>query len=130
MPSVRAMAHRILIADGNEEFRRSLATILHEAGYSVAETATGTQALAQVKSCDLLITELATPDMDGLQVLTEIRRTDPDLPIIATLGTFSGRLLRSASIFRVPTLEKPFKRAVLIKTVESALSKKAWPAGL
>ena len=105
MPSIPAVAHRILIADDNEESRRSLATILHEAGYSVAETATATQALAQVKSCDLLITELATPDMDGLQVLTEIRRTDPDLPIIAMSGAFSGRFLKFVSTFGVPTLE-------------------------
>ena len=121
------MAYLILLADDNEEFRRSVATILDEAGYSVAEAATGKQALARVKSSghqqfDLLITDLAMPDMDGLQLLTEIKRTDPGLPVIAISGSFSGRLLRFAATFGVPTLEKPFKRAALLKIVESALS--------
>ena len=123
------MSHRILIADDNDEFRRSLATTLDEAGYSVAETATGTQALVQVKSCDLLITDLAMPHMDELQLLTEIKRTDSDLPVIAMSGALGGRLLRFASTFGVPTLEKLFKRAALLNAVESALVKKAFPSG-
>jgi len=120
------MQKQILITDDDDRFRRSLARTLDEAGYSVTEAATGKQALALVKSSgqqfDLLITDLAMPDMDGLQLLTEIRRTDPGLPMIAMSGSFSGRLLRFAAAFGVATIEKPFKRAPLLALVESALS--------
>ena len=60
------------------------------------------------------------PEMDGLQLLTEIKRTDPGLAVIAMSGSFSGRLLRFAATFGVPTLEKPFKRAAILNLVESA----------
>jgi hypothetical protein len=42
------MTYLILIADDDDRFRRSLARILDEAGYSVAEAATGNQAFAKV----------------------------------------------------------------------------------
>ena len=125
------MDYLILLADDNEKLRRSLAGVLEEAGYPVVQAATGKEALAHLNSStefDLFITDLMMPDMDGLQILTEIRRTDPDLPVIAMSCAFSGRLLRFASTFGVPTLEKPFKGSALLKTVDSVLSKKASPA--
>jgi CheY-like chemotaxis protein len=80
-----------------KKLRRSVADILQDEGYSIVDAATGKQALAQVKSArqqfDLLITDLSMPEMDGLQLLTEIKRTDPGLPVIAMSGSFSGRLL-------------------------------------
>ena len=126
------MDHLILLADDNEKLRRSVADILQDEGYSVVEAATGQQALAEVRwarqQFDLLITDLSMPEMDGLQLLTEIKRTDPGLPVIAMSGSFNGRLLRFAAIFGAVTIEKPFKRAALLKAVESALAKMPSPA--
>ena len=125
------MDYLILLADDNEKLRRAFAGALEDAGYPVVEAATGKEALAHLDSpteFDLLITDVVMPDMNGLQVLTEIRRTDPDLPVIMTSGASNGGLLRFASAFGIPTLEKPFKGSVLLKTVESVLSKKASPA--
>jgi len=71
------MDHLILLADDSEKLRRSVADILQDEGYSVVEAATGNQALAQLRSArqqfDLLITDLSMPEMDGLQILTEIK---------------------------------------------------------
>jgi len=120
------MTHLILLADDNESVRRALARCLESSGYKVVEAATGKEAVAQLNSpteFDLLITDLAMPDMDGLQVLTEVKRTDPELPVIAVSGAFSGRLLKFATTFGVPTLEKPFPISTLLEAVESALSK-------
>ena len=120
------MACPILIADDNEQLRRCVARILAVAGYSVGEAASGKKALAHLNSStefDLLITDLAMPDMDGLQLLTEVKRTAPDLPVIAMSGAFSGRLLKFAATFGVPTLEKPFQGFALLVAVELALSK-------
>lgn len=125
------MDYLILLADDNEKLRHSLAVLLEDAGYPVVQAATGKEVLAHLNSStefDLLITNLMMPDIDGLQVLTKIRRTDPDLPVIAMSGAFSDSLLRLTSTIGVPTLEKPFKGSALLKTVESVLSKKASPA--
>jgi len=42
--------------------------------------------------------------------MTEVKRIDRDLPVIAMSGSFSGRLLKFAATFGVATIEKPFKR--------------------
>jgi len=119
------MAHKILVADDNEQIRRLLTISLEQAGYSVAAAASGIQALELLKTSsqfDLILTDLVMTDMDGLALLTEIKRTDPGLPVIAMSGAFSGRLLKFAASFGVPTIEKPFDLAKLLKVVESALS--------
>jgi len=63
------MPGKILLADDNEPFRRSVAVILEEVGYEVAEAGSANEALAQLKApClqfDLLITALYMPGMDG-----------------------------------------------------------------
>jgi CheY-like chemotaxis protein len=106
------MGHRILLADDNEKTETALADTLEDAGYAVVQAATGKEALANLKSpteFDLLITDLAIPDMDGLQVLTEVRRIDPGLPVVVISGAFGGRLLQFAAPFGVPILENPSK---------------------
>ena len=120
------MEQRILLTDDSEQLRLSVASILVEAGFEVVAARNGNEALAQVKTpgqqFDLLITDLNMPDMDGLQLLTEVKRVDPNLPVIAISGSFSGRLLRFADTFGVATLAKPFKRGPLLDLVNSTLA--------
>ena len=125
------MDYLILLADDNEKLRHSLAVVLEDAGYPVVQAATGKEVLAHLNSStefDLLITDVMMPDMNGLQVLTETRQTDPDLPVMMMSGASYGGLLKFASAFGIPTLEKPFKGSALLKIVESVLWKKASPA--
>ena len=125
------MDYLILLADDNEKLRHSLAVVLEDAGYPVVQAATGKEVLAHLNSStefDLLITDVVMPDMNGLQVLTEIRQTDPDFPVIMMSGASNEGLLSFASAFGIPTLEKPFKGSALLKTLESVLWKKPSPA--
>ena len=127
------MDHLILLADDNEKLRRSVADILQDEGYSVVEAATGQQALAEVRwarqQFDLLITDLSMPEMDGLQLLTEINRAPIQVfpSQVAMSGSFSCRLLeaRRNLLLKLRTIQKPFKRAALLKAVESAFGKNA-----
>ena len=125
------MDYLILLADDNEKLRRSVADILEEAGYSVVQAATGKEALAHLNSStefDLLITDLVMPDMEDLELITVLKKSHPELTIVAISGSFDGQFLHVAKLLGVKeTLEKPLKRATLLKTVESALSKKANP---
>ena len=120
------MRKRILVAEDNDQFRRALVMLLEQAGYSVEDAENGKQALARVKTTgwqfDLLITDLQMPDMDGLQLLTEVKRVDPQLPVLAISGSFSGRLLGFAATFGVATLEKPFASRPLLHMVECLIA--------
>ena len=120
------MAHRILLVDANEQLRRSLATILEEVGYSVVEADTGKEALRCIDSSStefsLVITDLVMPDMEGLELITWLRKSRPNFPIVAISGTFEGQFLHSAKVLGAKEiLQKPFQRAAFLSAVEAAL---------
>ena len=94
----------------------------------MAEAADGRQALRAVLSrgCDLVITDINMPEMDGIEVIMALSERRPGLPIIAISG--GGRLpkdllLTSADMLgAVTTLAKPFDIPDLIAAVERALA--------
>jgi len=120
------MDHLILLADDNEKLRRSVADILEDAGYPVVEAATGKEALRHLDSpteFSLLITDLVMPDMEGIELITLLRESHPELKIVVISGSFDGQFLHVAKLLGVKdALQKPFKRSALLAAVESALS--------
>jgi CheY-like chemotaxis protein len=77
---------RILIVDDNLDQCIPLLRLLHHSGHATACVCTGETALGMVRLSrpDLVLLDAMMPDMDGTQVLREIRR-DPatcDLPVI------------------------------------------------
>ena len=65
----------ILLVDDDTNLRFASARLLREAGYKVIDAATGSEALrlASEEMPDLILLDIALPDMDGLQVLQRIR---------------------------------------------------------
>lgn len=121
------MAHRIVIADDNDLLRSLIAEILQDAGYSVVEARTGKEALWYLDSFSdfsLLITDLAMPDIEGIELITILKKSHPDLSIVAISGDFDS--LHVARLLGVKgVLPKPFKPSAVLQTVESALSARA-----
>lgn len=66
----------ILVADADARSRRELVATLKEAGYDVAETADGAEALARAASDqpDFIIAEILLPKLDGFALCRELRR--------------------------------------------------------
>lgn len=66
----------ILIVDDSRTVRESLKFFLTEGGYKVLEGCDGQDALKVIegKSCDLVITDVNMPNMDGLTLLAELRK--------------------------------------------------------
>jgi DNA-binding response OmpR family regulator len=74
----------------------------------------------------LLITDLAMPDMDGIELISSLRGVQKELPILAISGAFSGRFLRTANTLgAVGSLDKPFRVAELLAMVDKILGKQA-----
>jgi len=88
--------------DDDPSVRELLRRALENAGYPVVEAQSGKEALAQIerKSIDLLITDLAMPDGEGLEVIREIKRSFPALEIIAISGAFGGSFLAEVFDYR------------------------------
>lgn len=70
-----AEAPRILVIDDEAQIRRFLAISLRAQGYRVAEAATGRAGLDALAAsgADLVVLDLGLPDMDGREVLRELR---------------------------------------------------------
>src|SRR5208337_2901260 len=68
-------AGRILIIDDEAEIRESLEALLQLEGYTVVVAGTGREGLAQIgeRAFDVVLLDLALPDKNGMDVLSEIR---------------------------------------------------------
>lgn len=75
---------RILIAEDDIHLRRGLAEILGNEGYETALAGNGTEALELFESQrpDLVCLDIMMPEQNGYEVCRQIRRLDPDVPLI------------------------------------------------
>jgi DNA-binding NtrC family response regulator len=87
----------------------------------------GNQALAELDAspADVLITDINMPDMDGIEILSELRKRGSALPVIAISGggQFNRQLLLTSATMlgAVTTLEKPFPLDALRVAIERVM---------
>jgi EAL domain-containing protein (putative c-di-GMP-specific phosphodiesterase class I) len=84
-PSARG---RVLVAEDDDQVRRPLMRFLSLAGYDVAGAENGRQAheLLSGGGFDAVISDIAMPELDGIQLLRMIREHDTDLPVVLVTG--------------------------------------------
>jgi two-component system chemotaxis sensor kinase CheA len=84
-PATRTSS-RVLVVDDARIVREMERSILEQAGYEVVTAKDGVEALAALVDhpCDLVVTDIEMPQMDGLQLTAEIRRLPrtAQLPVI------------------------------------------------
>ncbi|MEY4013923.1 MAG: Response regulator MprA [Pseudomonadota bacterium] len=119
----------ILLADDEDLLREGVREILETADYQVIEARDGEEALAQfaVSNIDLVITDVVMPNMDGVDFVTRLRETFPDVPILTISGgsrVVSARFgLDSALLSGAnASLTKPFTAKQLLEKVQQLLA--------
>ena len=119
---------RILLADDEPKLRDLFARYLRGFGHEVRTAADGHEVMAALADApaDLLVTDINMPDMDGIEILTALRKNGSRLPVIAISGggyLDKNLLLSSAAMLgALSTLQKPFALEELREAVEKALS--------
>src|SRR6201984_1513616 len=88
----------ILVVDDESEIREGLELLLASEGYGVSSAGTGASGLAKLEEhpYDLLLLDVSLPDRNGLELLREIRRRDPQLSIILITAFGSIDMARAA----------------------------------
>ena len=73
----------VLVVDDDAAVREALHLLLDEQ-YVVMEAAHGLTALSLVRAerVDLILLDILMPEIDGLEILQELKTVEPDLPVI------------------------------------------------
>src|SRR6266480_477855 len=115
----------ILVVDDESEIREGLEILLKGEGYGVASADTGESGLAKLEEhpFDLLLLDVSLPDRNGLDMLKEVRRRDPDLSVV--LITAYGSIDMARAAFKngaIDYITKPWSNDELLAQVAPSRS--------
>ena len=116
-------AQVVLVVDDEIQIRRFLRTGFELNGSSVIEAGTGADAIraASLQAIDIVIVDLALPDMDGSRVVEQIR-TSSSVPIIVlSVRSSEAEKVRLLELGADDYVVKPFGMAELMARVRVAL---------
>ncbi len=76
--------YHLLVVDDQAGVRRMLLEAFSDDGFEVELAVSGTEALQKIRNggIDLVLLDMKMPGMSGLDTLREIRKLNPDLPVI------------------------------------------------
>ncbi len=118
----------VLIVEDDAAIRRGVCDALKMSGYAVIEAPDGVQGLDRALSADvdLVLLDIMMPKMDGLTVLTHIRKTKTSLPVIflTARGEMEDRI-KGLKLGADDYVIKPFGPAELLARVEAVLRRSA-----
>jgi len=119
------MLQRILVVDDELDMLMLLRMIIEDnTVYEVETTNNPSEALKMVieNEYDLVISDLKMPGMDGLELCDEVRKIDPDLPLIiitayGSLETADEAMKKGVADF----ITKPFRKDSILFTMKRVL---------
>ncbi|MFG1185126.1 sigma-54-dependent transcriptional regulator [Xanthobacter aminoxidans] len=119
---------RVLLVDDEEMIRLSIEQTLDLAGIDVTAFGSAEAALPAIGRDypGIVVTDVRLPARDGLELLADIRRRDPELPVVLITG--HGDVAMAVSAMREGAydfIEKPFVSDAFVEVVKRALEKRA-----
>jgi DNA-binding NtrC family response regulator len=116
--------NKILIVDDEKKMRHILQIILEQKGYVTEQAANGSEALDLINKFHyaMVITDLKMPVMDGLELIREIKKIDPDYPVIVL--TAYGSIDSAVGAIRegaIDYITKPFEEEKILLTVQRSI---------
>src|SRR5258708_16113347 len=115
---------RVLVIDDDESLRFTLEAVLTDAGLVVETCDGGASGLAafEARGADVVLTDLAMPEMDGMGVLERMRAADPSVPVLMLTAHGSERVavmaMKAGAFDYIP---KPFDPDELALAVRRAI---------
>lgn len=116
----------VFVVDDEPAVRRALCRTLEQVGYEVSCFGSATDCLAKMRStrCDLLITDVVLPDMDGVELLGEVKCRTPSVPVLVVTGYANIEMAVAAmAAGALSFIEKPLDRTSLLATIAVALKR-------
>jgi len=120
------MTNEILVVDDNSDIRSLISGILKDKGFSIREAANYDQALREIKKkvpdVAIIDVKLDKGDNDGIELLTELKKIDVDVPAIMISGHANVQMaIDSLKLGAFEFMQKPFSLERLLNFVNRAL---------
>lgn len=111
----------VLVVDDELVVAVTVAGMLEQYGFRVTVAHDGLEALEAERADppDILVTDLRMPNLDGNGLVTRIRASCPDLPVVVMTGYSNA--IPSEEVGRLTILRKPFRMEQLLSAVQNVL---------
>lgn len=116
---------KVLLIDDDELVSYALQRFLEKSNYEVKSLTSGVGALNELSKFlpDIVVTDIIMPDIEGIELITNIRQVNREIPIIAMSGGSrklgSSHLISAKLLGANETLEKPFDEEKLVEIIEN-----------
>ncbi len=117
----------VLIVDDEEGIRETLSGIFQDEGYDVITAGSGEEALNILKeqSPDIVLLDVWLSGIDGVETLQEIKKTNPELPVVIISGHGNIELaVKATRVGAYDFLEKPLSLERVLLVAGRALEKR------
>jgi len=119
-------AGSVLIIDDESAIRESLHTLLELEGYDVATAASGREGMTRLgeRRFDLVLLDLALPDRNGMEILSELQAQDRQLSVImiTAYGTVENAV-KAMQSGAANFIQKPWDNEKLLADVRAAVAR-------
>ncbi len=120
------MNKTILIVDDSYSIRESVGFLLSEAGYNIIKAIDGQNALTFLdgRKIDLILTDLHMPNMNGIELISNVRNSGDykRIPmLLLTTETLKEKKLEAKKAGATGWLNKPFEKQKLFKVINKVL---------
>ncbi len=116
----------ILIVDDDASIRKGLSLVLHDK-YAVITAANGSEAIAlfQRERPDIVLLDVGLPEIDGVEVLQQIKQNDPNAAVIMVTAVEEVKtIVKAVKLGAYDYLVKPIGSQELLLTIQHALENK------
>ena len=122
-----AMARCVLLVEDDFLVRQVAERTLRRAGWKVLCAVSAEEALDILPeaNCDLLISDVALPGMDGVTLARLMQKRQPGLPVILTSGYARATVRHEETVANVVFLTKPYEQAELLALIAGMVARKA-----
>ena len=120
---------RVMIVDDDPDTTQLLKQILRSAGFDVLSAANGVEALKKYHAVtpDLVLLDLMMPEMDGWEVLRQLRQFSPTPVMVLTAINSKETLLDCFQLGADDYLTKPFYRGEVLARINAVLRRSRRP---
>lgn len=116
----------IYLVDDDDAVRRSVGFMLKTSGYSVESFVNGAEFLKEVRSLEpgCVLLDIQMPEVDGLEVQTELRERGVAFPVIVMTGHGDVEVaVRAMKSGAVDFIEKPFAKETMVEAIGEAFAR-------